>query len=139
MSRSKRESYVLCALTEWKQAEKRGRGDGTGQSRWILVLADRRNWMLAQERQGYPPTPKAYGGNLRCALSNPTHYTERPLSEITEIISKSLSALTEIPYDPKGKTPIEVLNEIDQVFGTNLLRGEINPKIAVLAGEPEEE
>jgi hypothetical protein len=132
---SKQSGNIICELTPWAKQESGGKGRKSDKmSRHILVLADKRNWALAIEREGYPFVGQTFGSRLGEVLQGSSLTTGLPFAEIIEKVAGALSERLEIPFICDKTAPLDRMNELDRVFETDLLRAKLNPRIAEMIG-----
>lgn len=131
---SKQSGTIICGLTEWgKNAPARGRTSDKPM-RWVLMLADKRNWSLAIEREGYPPVGNKFATRLGDVLLGAGGVTGNPLEGIVPVVAQEIAKVLEKPYDGSGKTCLEILREMDEFFQSDLLSDSLNPKIVAMLG-----
>lgn len=133
---SKNSGHIICGLTEWAAPEPGGKGrQTTKQSRYVLMLSDKRNWTIAIERENSNPVGEKFGTTVGHILLGSSALTGRPFAEIIDIVVKALREVTGIQHDFKQATPLDILRSLDEVFQTNLM-GVVHPSLVGFIGEP---
>jgi len=138
---SKQSGHIICGLTSWSEGNKTGRGKKSdNKSRYVLMLADKRNWTIAIDR-GYVTQGERFSCRLGDLLHGVITDAEVPRISVVRRIVEALTLITGVAYDVGNKTVGEIASDIDKAFRTDLMN-DLHPKLAALIGsspEPDSE
>ena len=122
MPRRSNEAIVLADLTGWFVPSAGGRGrQSTNPQRFILTLADSRNFTVSIERQGYPAIGEKFTDRLsQLPFTAKSLLPNLSIQFIIEKLIEGLKAMNLETPSTENKTPQQIAEELENLLEGNL-------------------